>query len=168
MTDQADDIQKLKDKISQLIEEKRKVQAERDSLRVQLEEITSENETNKHELHRILVEQPRFELLEEIAMPNMADVLQRELLYHFQIVRDDEGKDWIHQEGQPVLLNEQPVPYSKEGIHKLQEAGRLKVGTLLKGSGTTGGGALGGDHARGITTTTRSTVRNPASSFGFR
>lgn len=168
MTDDANDTQKLKDKVSQLIEEKRKVQAERDELRSQVEALMGERDHAKNELTRITIDQPRAELLEAVAVDGMADVLRRELEHHFDIVRGEDGRDWFQtKDGEPVTIENTPVEFTAEGVHALYEKAGVKIGSMIKGSGAAGGGARGGSR-NGYTPSPAKTTTRPNDSFGLR
>ena len=137
-------IDKLKDKVSELLEEKRKIKADRDSLRQQLEAVTAERDQAKAEVQRITVDQPRYEILETAAVDGMAETLRRELEHHFDIVRADDGRDLFHSKnGQPVEIEGEAVELTPEGINRLHDAGLVKLGSLLKGNQASGGGAQG-------------------------
>ncbi|MBE0487380.1 hypothetical protein [Marinobacter sp.] len=137
------EIEKLRDKNAQLINEKRKIRDERDSLQEQLQTITTERDAAQAEVKRITIDLPRAEVLEAVAVDGMSEVLRRELEHHFDIVRTDDGKDVFHKDGQPVEVEGKGVEFSADGIRVLYEKAGLKIGAMLKGSGATGGGAMG-------------------------
>lgn len=143
MSDEQDQISKLKDKVAELLEEKRKIKADRDSLRAELEAVSAERDQAKAEVQRITIDQPRAEILEAAAVDGMAETLRRELEYHFEIIRADDGRDLFHKDGQPVLVDDEPVPFTVEGINRLHDKGLAKLGSLLKGNQASGGGAQG-------------------------
>lgn len=158
-------LEKLKSKNYQILEEKKKAQAERDELKQQLAATITERNLAQSELKRITVDQPRAEVLESIAVDGMAETLKRELEHHFEIVRADDGTDLFHKDGKPVELDGKPVAFSAEGIQKINEKGIIKIGSLIRGRGASGGNAQGGTKV-----TTNSTANNsaPRSQFGFR
>lgn len=166
MTDQ-EQIEKLNAKVQQLLEEKRKIKAERDDLQVQLEAVTTERDQAKADVQRITVDQPRADIIGSAAVDGMADTLRRELLHHFDIVRSDDGRDLFHREGQPVVIDEQPVELSTEGINRLHDAGLVKLGSLLKGSQASGGNAQG-SKGRDTAAGQRKTAPAPRPQFGLR
>ncbi|WP_417522344.1 hypothetical protein [Marinobacter sp.] len=146
------EIEKLREKNAQLLNEKKKTAGSKDELAAQLEAITQERDEAKAELHRLTVEAPRWETLEQVAMPNMADTLLREILHYFDI---GEGEALISKEtGEQFQITDPdqtgsekavPVKLDEDGIrmlyaHKVIPA----VGAMIKGSGATGGGATGG------------------------
>lgn len=140
-----DDIQPLKDKNAQLLDEKRKAKAEAAELAEQLAAVQAERDTLAGELRRITIEQPRAEMLAELTVDGMADTARREIEHHFQIT--DEGE--IHREGEPVTVEIDGKPtalkYDAQGIKALHKAGLVPaLGHMLKGHGSSGGGATGG------------------------
>ena len=166
--DQQDEIQKLKDKVSQLLSEKKKVQAERDVLREQVDTLTSERDNAAQELQRITVDLPRLEVLEAVAVDGMADVLKRELEHHYEIVRGEDGQDYFQtKDGEPVEVEGKPVEFSPKGISTLHEKQGLKIGAMIRGSGASGGGATGAG-VNAITGMAKTTQDAPRSSFGLR
>lgn len=168
MTEQTEDLQKLRDKVSQLIEEKRRVQTERDGLREQMATLTDERDQARQEVTRITIDQPRANILESIAVEGMADVLQREIEHHYDVVRGDDDKDWLKtKEGQPVEIEGQPVGFTAEGINRLYEKGGLKIGSMLRGTGNTGGGAMGGS-TNAQTGNAKTSSNANRSNFGLR
>jgi hypothetical protein len=136
-------IDKLNAKVQQLLEEKRKVKAERDELQQQLEAVTTERDQAKAEVQRITVDLPRGEILSDAAVAGMGETLGRELMHHFEIIRTDDGTDLFHKDGQPVMVDDEPVPFTVEGINRLHDTGLAKLGSLLKGSQASGGNAQG-------------------------
>lgn len=160
-------IERLKAKNAQLLEEKRKIKEEREALATQLEAAHKDAEAAKGELQRITVDQPRFEVLEAVAVPGMADVLQREIDHHFTVVRADDGRDWFQtKDGQPVEIEGKPVEFSPEGITGLHTKNGLKIGSMLRGSGATGGGAIGNTHNGTPGNAPKTQTQRPA--LGFR
>jgi len=144
-----EEIQKLQDKNTQLIAEKRKAQSERDEVAERLASVEKERDEVAGKYHHLTVELPRQEVLESVAVDGAADLLWRELTHHYDVVRNDEGQDVLHdKEGQPLELNGQPLLLDVDGIRKLHESGRVRtIGNLIKGSGATGGGATGGSRS---------------------
>lgn len=136
-------IDKLNAKVQQLLEEKRKIKAERDDLQQQLETATTERDQARADVQRITVDQPRAEILQAAAVEGMGDTLRRELEHHFEIVRSDDGRDLFHRDGHPVEIEGEAVELTPEGINRLHDAGLVKLGSLLKGSQASGGGATG-------------------------
>ena len=144
-----EEIEKLKAKNGQLLDEKRKVKAANESAMEELEQIRKERDEAKAELHRLTVELPRQNMLEEIAMPDMADTLLREITHFYDIGEDEALID--KATGEPLVLEvkgeKEPVPVKldKKGINLLYDEDVLPaVGSMIKGSGATGGGAPGG------------------------
>ncbi|RBP69604.1 hypothetical protein [Marinobacter nauticus] len=164
MTDNVEElkaeVERLRAKNAQLLDEKKKVAGGAESLTAELEALTKERDEAKAELHRLTVELPRMNTLEEVAMPNMADTLLREISHHFDI---GEGETLISKEtGEPLQVE---VPSGKSGkpetvAVKLDEIGIRRlyeckvipaIGAMIKGSGASGGGAKG---AGGVYSTT--------------
>lgn len=137
------EIEKLKNKVAELLEEKRKIKAQLEEVQQTLETVTSERDQAVADVQRITVEQPRGEVFRAVAVDGMADALQRELEHHFEVVRTDDGRDLFHRDGQPVELEGKPVELTEEGINALHDAGLVKLGAMLKGSQASGGGATG-------------------------
>ncbi|WP_417579048.1 hypothetical protein [Nitrincola sp.] len=138
-------LEKLKNKNAQLLDEKKKVQAERDELKALLDSTEQAKAEALAEVKRITIDQPRAEVIETIAAEGMADMLKRELEHHFEIVRMENGKDVFQKDGEPVQIEGATVEFSEEGINKLYKAGTLKsLGRLIKGRQAAGGGAVGG------------------------
>jgi hypothetical protein len=158
-------IDKLNAKVQQLLEEKRKVKAERDELQQQLEAVTTERDQAKAEVQRITVDQPRGEILSDAAVAGMGETLGRELMHHFEIIRTDDGTDLFHKDGQPVMVDDEPVPFTVEGINRLHDKGLAKLGSLLKGSQASGGNATG---SKGNTAATQPKPAAPRPQFGMR
>lgn len=145
MSEQDNDIQPLKDKNAQLLDEKRKAKAEAAELAEQLAAMQAERDTLAGEIRRITIDQPRAEMLEGITVEGMADTARREIEHHFQITDDGE----IQRDGEPVVVElegkETALKYDAEGINALYKAGLVPaLGHMLKGHGSSGGGASGG------------------------
>lgn len=142
-----EEVQKLRDKNKQLLNEKKNVQTERDELADKLQGVESERDHLSSEVNRITVEQPRREILEKAAAPEMADTLERELHHHFDIERTDDGRDILkHKDGTPVTATEEgeALEFTREGLHELFDKNILRsIGRMILGSQSTGGGAPG-------------------------
>lgn len=165
MSDELNEIEKLKAKVSQLLSEKKAVQTQRDELKQELEAITSDRDLAQSELKRITVDLPRGEVLDSIAVEGMSETLKRELEHHFEIVRADDGTDLFYKDGKPMELDGKPVHFSPEGIQKINEKGIIKIGSLIRGRGASGGNAQGGTK---ITTNSTAKPSAPRNQFGFR
>jgi len=144
-----EEIEKLKAKNGQLLDEKRKVKAANESAMEELEQIRKERDEAKAELHRLTVELPRQNMLEEIAMPEMAETLFREITHHYDIGEGDALIDKATGEALEVEINDKgervPVKLDPEGIKRLWECKLVpSIGGMIRGSGATGGGAAGG------------------------
>ena len=141
-----EEIVKLKDKNTQLLAEKRSAQAQRDEIAEKLAAVEQDHKATADRLEYLTVQLPREEVLEQVGMPNYGPSLWREITYHFEVVRNDDGQDMLHdKEGQPLLLDDKPVAFDVAGIRKLYESGTLPtIGAMIKGGGATGGGATGG------------------------
>ena len=139
------EIEKLKDKNTQLLNEKRAMQAQRDDLAEKLAAADELLGITTDRLEYITVQLPRNEVLEQCAVSGSAELLGRELNYHFDIVRGEDGRDMLHTKtGEPATVQGDPVELTEQGIRSLYESGALKtIGSLLKSSGATGGGATG-------------------------
>ncbi|MBQ0834457.1 hypothetical protein [Marinobacter sp.] len=134
-------IEKLQAKNYQILDEKKKAQAQRDEAFDSIEALTTQLEEAKLEVQRITVEQPRQELFESVAMPDMAGAFERELLHHFDIERNENGADVLVAKSGDT----DPLPLTAENLHKLYDDGVVRsLGALMKGSGMSGGGATGG------------------------
>tara|TARA_R110001592_G_scaffold44411_1_gene142955 strand:- start:494 stop:1009 length:516 start_codon:yes stop_codon:yes gene_type:complete len=160
-------IEKLKEKNFQLLDEKKKAQTQRDELAAEMEPLEKERDHLWGEIRRITVEQPRQELFEQVAMPDMAGAFERELTHHFDIARNDDGEDvLLNKDGSPLMLGEEPAKLSADTLGKLYKDGHIKaLGALMKGSGATGGGATGAGTPHGSTSTKSP---EPARQFGMR
>jgi len=162
-----DEIQKLQDKNTQLLAEKRRAQAERDEIADRLASVEKERDEVAGKFKHLTVDLPRQDMLESVAMPGMSEVLQRELGHHYDVVRAEDGKDYFHgKDGQPLELEGKPVEFSAEGIASLHTKRGLPIGTMLRGSGATGGGATGGKRTHQERPSDRPAA--PAVSFGMR
>lgn len=171
------EVAKLRAKNAQLLDEKKKAVAERDRLAEQVEAVTAERDHAQGEIQRITVDQPRLDLLEENAAPGMAEVLQRELLHHFNI-ENVEGRDMLtHKDGTPVTVAhmdkatgsevQQPVEFSAAGLSALFDADLVPgIGRLLAGSKASGGGAPGSSGGQALPPTNQR--HEKAANFGFR
>lgn len=145
MSEQDNDIQPLKAKNAELLEEKRKAKAEAADLMARLEAVEIERNELADELRRITIDQPRAAMLEELTIDGMADTARREIEHHFQITDDGE----IQKDGEPVVVElegkQTALKYDPEGIKALHQAGLVPaLGHMLKGNGSSGGGATGG------------------------
>lgn len=171
-----EEIEKLKAKNGQLLDEKRKVKAANESAMEELEQIRKERDEAKAELHRLTVELPRQNMLEEIAMPDMADTLLREITHFYDIGEDDAlvSKD----SGEPLQLEIPdkatgqndlvPVKLDQDGIKRIAEAKLIpSIRALIKGSGARGGGATGGGTPTGSTQTATQSESAPTRRFGL-
>lgn len=164
-----DEIQKLKDKNTQLLSEKRAAVAQRDEMAEKLAAVEKERDETTARLDYLTIQLPRDEILQAAAVEDAAEMLWRELSHHVDVVRDDDGQDYLHdKEGKRLEYEGQPVKFDVKGVRSLYESGTVKtIGRLIKGSGATGGGATGGSRYRGYTTTDKAPTAKP-SGFGLR
>jgi FtsZ-binding cell division protein ZapB len=144
-----DEIEKLKAKNYELVGEKRKAKSDGEAAMAELEQAQKERDEAKAELHRVTVELPRQNMLEEIAMPNMADTLFREITHHYDIGEDNALIDKATGEALEVEIPDKgervPVKLDPDGIKRLWECKLVpSIGGMIRGSGATGGGAAGG------------------------
>jgi FtsZ-binding cell division protein ZapB len=147
-----DEIEKLKAKNYEIVGEKRKAKADGEAATAELEQAQKERDEAKAELRRVTVDLPRQNMLEEIAMPNMADTLLREITHHYDI---GEGDALLSREtGEPLQLEIPnkatgqndlvPVKLDQDGINRIAENKLIpSIRAMIKGSGATGGGAAG-------------------------
>lgn len=165
-----DEIQKLKDKNTQLLNEKRAAQTQRDELAEKLADTETRLGESSARLEYLTIKLPRDEILEAACMPGAADMLWRELTHHYDVVRTDDGQDVLHQkDGQPLEIKGAPVCLTVEGLGSLYDSGALKtIGSLLKGSGATGGGAIGGRGTHLSHTNQQKAAAPKASGFGLK
>lgn len=165
-----DEIQKLKDKNTQLLNEKRAAQTQRDELADKLADTETRLGESSARLDYLTIQLPREEILEAASMPGAADMLWRELNHHFDVVRAEDGQDVLHQkDGQPLEIKGAPVCLTVEGLGSLFDSGTLKtIGRLLKGNGPRGGGAVGGRTAYASPTGTTKPAAPKESGFGLR
>ena len=165
-------IEKLKEKNYQLLDEKKKVQADKDELAAQLEPLEKERDHLWTEIQRITVEQPRQELFEYVAMPDMAGAFERELTHHYDIGRNDAGEDiLLNKDGSPLVFegSEEPAKLNQETLSKLYDDGLVKtIGGLMKGFGPSGGGAMGSHGSPSSSAPGPSKHPAPARQFGMR
>src|SRR5690554_6886992 len=84
-----EEIEKLKAKNYEVVGEKKRAKAEAEALATELEQLKTERDEAKAELHRVTVELPRQDMLEGVAMPDMADTLFREITHHYDIGEDN-------------------------------------------------------------------------------
>jgi len=148
------EIEKLRAKNAQLLDEKKRAVAAREEVKQQLEAMTAEKDEVAQELERITIHQPRLDLIEEVAAPGMADTLLRELTHHFDIVNVD-GRDMLHhKDGTSLTISarddatgqevQKPLAFDSAGLDALHENKILtSLGHLLniptpKGAGTQG------------------------------
>lgn len=163
-----DEIQKLKDKNTQLLSEKRAAVAQRDEMAEKLAAVEKERDETTARLDYLTIQLPRDEILQAAAVEDSAEILWRELSHHVDVVRDDDGQDYFHdKEGKRLEHEGQPVTLTVKGLNALYDSGAVKtIGRLLKSSGATGGGATGSRY-RGYTTTDKAPTAKP-SGFGLR
>lgn len=134
-------IEKLQAKNYQILDEKKKAQAQRDEAQAALEGMAKERDEYAQQVQRITIEQPRQELFESVAMPDMAGAFERELLHHFDIERNENGADVLVAKSGEA----DPLPLTADNLQKLYDDGVVRsLGALMKGSGMSGGGATGG------------------------
>lgn len=139
------EIEKLKAKNYEVIGEKKRVREEADALAEQLEQANKERDEAKAELRRVAVELPRQNMLEEIAMPEMADALLREIEHYYEIGEGDVLID--RKSGEPLELENQenPLKLDHAGIQRLADDRLVpSIRAMIRGKGATGGGATGG------------------------
>lgn len=162
-----EELDKLKDKNSQLIAEKRKAQAEREEVAERLASVEKERDEVAGKYKHLTVDLPRMDLLEEVGMPGASELLWRELNHHYDVVRADDGQDYFHhKEGERLELEGKPVKFDKAGIHALYDTDTVKtIGRLIKGDGISGGGATGAT-ARRLSSTNKPEAPKPQ--FGMR
>ena len=163
-----DEIQKLKDKNTQLLSEKRAAVAQRDEMAEKLAAAEKQRDETTARLDYLTIQLPRDEILQAAAAEDSAEMLWRELSHHVDVVRDDDGQDYFHdKEGKRLEHEGQPVTLTVKGLNALYDSGTVKtIGRLLKSSGATGGGATGSRY-RGYTTTDKAPTAKP-SGFGLR
>lgn len=163
-----DEIQKLKDKNTQLLSEKRAAVAQRDEMAEKLAAVEKQRDETTARLDYLTIQLPRDEILQAAAVEDSAEILWRELSHHVDVVRDDDGQDYLHdKEGKRLEHEGQPVKFDVKGLNALYDSGAVKtIGRLLKSSGATGGGATGARY-RGYTTTDKAPTAKP-SGFGLR
>lgn len=163
-----DEIQKLKDKNTQLLSEKRAAVAQRDEMAEKLAAAEKQRDETTARLDYLTIQLPRDEILQAAAVEDSAEILWRELSHHVDVVRDDDGQDYFHdKEGKRLEHEGQPVTLTVKGLNALYDSGAVKtIGRLLKSSGATGGGATGSRY-RGYTTTDKAPTAKP-SGFGLR
>lgn len=163
-----DEIQKLKDKNTQLLSEKRAAVAQRDEMAEKLAAVEKQRDETTARLDYLTIQLPRDEILQAAAVEDSAEILWRELSHHVDVVRDDDGQDYFHdKEGKRLEHQGQPVKFDVKGLNALYDSGAVKtIGRLLKSSGATGGGATGARY-RGYTTTDKAPTAKP-SGFGLR
>lgn len=156
---QEHNLQGLLDAKNALLDEKKTLKAKFDELQAHYEQVVAERDNALSEVERITIKQPRQELLESVAAEGRAGMLERELLHHFELVRLEDGTDALQRDGEVI------APFTQEGLDRLHKDNLLPgIGSLLKGSGATGGGAAGA--GRAIKTTPS---RKPAqSAFGLK
>lgn len=171
-----EEIEKLKAKNYELVGEKRKAKADSEAATAELEQAQKERDEAKAELRRVTVELPRQNMLEEIAMPNMADTLLREITHHYDI---GEGDALVSKDsGEPLEVeipnkatgqnDRVPVKLDQDGIKRLYDCKVIpSIGALIKGSGARGGGATGGGTPTGSTPTGTQSESAPARRFGL-
>lgn len=134
-------IQALRDKNAQILDEKRAMKAKLTEATEQLEAVTAERDHSMSELRRITIDQPRAEMIEAATVPGMAETAVREINHHFDIT--DEG-DITDKEGNPVSVDGVALKYDADGVKALYSSGLCPaLGHMLKGSGSSGGGATG-------------------------
>ncbi|PAU81044.1 hypothetical protein CK501_05635 [Halovibrio salipaludis] len=167
-----EEVQKLRDKNKQLLNEKKTIQGERDQLADKVQGLESERDNLSGELNRITIEQPRREILEDVSVPDMTDTLQRELDHHFDIERTDDGRDILkHKDGTPVTVEEEgeALELNRDGLHALFDKGVLpSLGRMLLGSQSTGGGAPGNMGGGPPPSTGQKQPPRPDGRFGMR
>lgn len=143
-----EEIEKLKAKNYEVVGEKKRAKAEAEALATELEQLKTERDEAKAELHRVTVELPRQDMLEGVAMPDMADTLLREITHHYDIGEGDALIDKATGEALEVEIDNGervPVKLDPEGIKRLWECKLVpSIGGMIRGSGATGGGAAGG------------------------
>ena len=163
-----EELDKLKDKNTQLLAEKRKAQTERDELAERLASVEQERDTVAGKYHHLTVEMPRQDILESVAVDGAADLLWRELTHHYDVVRAEDGQDVLHdKEGQPLEIKGKPVLLDRDGIRRLWESGSLpSIGRLILGLGSVGGGATG--TGIGVRTESKQQPRQQNAQFGLR
>ncbi|NVD36826.1 hypothetical protein [Marinobacter lutaoensis] len=168
-----EEIEKLKAKNGQLLDEKRKVKAANESAMEELEQIRKERDEAKAELHRLTVELPRQNMLEEIAMPEMAETLFREITHHYDIGEGDALIDKATGEALQIEIPDKgervPVKLDHEGIKRIAESKLIpSIRAMIKGSGATGGGATGGGTSTAATQTSKPAGQpQPTRRFGL-
>lgn len=162
-----DEIQKLKDKNTQLLNEKRAAVAQRDEMAEKLAAAEKQRDETTARLDYLTIQLPRDEILQAAAVEDSAETLWRELSHHVDVVRDDDGQDYFHdKEGKRLEHEGQPVKFDVKGVRSLYDSGAVKtIGRLLKSSGATGGGATGA--GRAYHTTDKAPTAKP-SGFGLR
>lgn len=166
-----DEIEKLKAKNYELVGEKRKAKSDGEAAMAELEQARKERDEAKAELHRVTVELPRQNMLEEIAMPNMADTLFREITHHYEVGEDDAliSKD----SGEPLEIEipdkgRVPVKLDQDGIKRIAETKLIpSIRAMIKGSGATGGGATGSGTPKGTTPAGTQSESAPTRRFGL-
>lgn len=138
------EVTKLNDKITQVIGEKRRVQSERDELAATLETLQAEHQTTQDRLEDLTIHGPRMNTISEIAADGMQNLLWRELNHNFDIERTEDGDILKTKEGEPVTIDGKPVKLSVEGINLLSDHKLMGgIDSMIKGTGATGGGAIG-------------------------
>ncbi|GGY85408.1 hypothetical protein [Marinobacter zhanjiangensis] len=167
-----EEIEKLKAKNYELVGEKRKAKADGEAATAELEQAQKERDEAKAKLQRVTVELPRQNMLEEVAMPNMAETLFREITHHYDI---GEGDALISKDsGEPLEVEipekgeRVPVKLDQDGIRRIAENKLIpSIRAMIKGSGATGGGATGAGTSASTTQTGTQSESAPARRFGL-
>lgn len=162
------EIQRLRDKNAALLDEKKKVQAERDELAGALEALEAERDHAQGELRRVTIEQPRRAVIDEIAhRPEVADAVQREIEHHAAI--DDSGA-MLNSDGEPLTdANGDPLQFGEAAIYHLATTvAPALMGMIKPANRSSGGGATGsnGRHMADIVKPKR--PAEPAPRFGLK
>ena len=156
-----DELESLRAKNRELLAEKKAAKAKADELAERVEALERERDEARQELHRITVEAPRMELVEQIAEEGMARPLLRELEERFQV---GDGEVLLSHDGQAITSDDdQPVKLNREGLMYLVNQGMIPAAMIKKSKGS---GAKGSRVPP--STTPREKRAEPSRKFGIR
>lgn len=145
--EQNEEIQRLRDHAAKVLEEKRQMKAERDELAGAVEALEAERDHAQAELKRVLVDQPRRAVFEEVAhRPEVVDAVEREVLHHADITDDGAMLD---KEGEPLKGEDgEPLQFGEAAIHHLATTTAPALMSMIKPLNKSSGGGAPGSNGR--------------------
>ncbi|MCG5528596.1 MULTISPECIES: hypothetical protein [Halorhodospira] len=133
-----DELERLRAKNRELLDEKKAAKAKADELAERVKALERERDEARQELHRVTVEAPRMQLIEQIAADGMARPLLRELEERFTV---GDGEVLLSQDGQAITTDDdQPVKLDRDGLLYLVNQGMIPEAMIKqsRGSGAKG------------------------------